>query len=77
MNHESDLDVNFYQNNASNVEANYFLITQAKSSLTSFDPNDFSVLHSNIRSIKKNFKIFKKFRKNVIVSFSAICLPAA
>ena len=28
MNNECDPDVNFYQNNVSNVEANYFLMTE-------------------------------------------------
>ena len=55
MNNESDPDVNFYQNNVSNVEANYFLMTEVKSSLTSFDPNAFLVLDLNIRRMKKHF----------------------
>ena len=69
-----DPDVNFYQNNVSNVKANYFLMTEVESSLASFDPNAFSVLHLNIRSMKKNFENFKEFLKNLRVSFSAICL---
>ena len=73
LNNESDSDVNFYQSNLSN-EANYFLMTEVKSSLTGFDPNTFSVLHLNIRSMKKNFENFKEFLKNLSVSFSAICL---
>ena len=28
MNKECDPDVNFYQNNVSNIEANYFLMTE-------------------------------------------------
>ena len=74
MNNECDPDVNFYQNNVSNGEANYFLMTEVKSSLASFDPSAFSVLHLNVRSMKKNFENFKEFLKNVSVSFSAICL---
>ena len=74
MNNERDPDVNFYQNNVSNVEANYFLMTEVKSSLASFDPNAFSVLHLNIRSMKKDFKNYKEFLKNLSVSSSAICL---
>ena len=75
MNNECDPDVNnFYQNNVSNVEADYFLMTEVKSSLASFDPNDCSVLHLNIRSMKKNFENFKEFLENLSVSFSAICL---
>ena len=74
MNNECDPDVNFYQNNVSNVEANYFLITEVKSSLANFCPNDFSVLHLNIRNMKKNFENFKEFFKSLNVSFSAICL---
>ena len=59
----------FTQNNVSNVEANYFLMTEMKSSLASFDPNAFSVLHLYVRSMKK-----KEFLKNLSASFSAICL---
>ena len=60
MNNECDPDVNFYQNNVSNVETNYFLMTEVKSSLASFDPNAFSVLHLNIRTMKKNLKSTSK-----------------
>ena len=74
INNVCDPDVNFYQNNVSNVEANYFLMTEVKSSLASFDPNAFSVLHLNIRSMKKKFENFKEFLKNLSASFSAICL---
>ena len=49
-------------------------MTEVKSSLKGFDPNAFSVLHLNIRSMKKHFESFKEFFKNVSVSFSAICL---
>ena len=74
MNNESDLDIYFYKSSVSNVEANYFLMTEVKSSLIGFDPNAFSVLHLNIRSMKKNFENFKEFLKNLSVSFSASCL---
>ena len=74
VDNESNPDVTFYQNNFSNVEANYFLMTEVKSSLKGFNSNSFSVLHLNIRSMKKNFKNFKEFLKNLSVSFSAICL---
>ena len=74
MNNECDPDVNFYQNNVSNVEANYSLMTEVKSSLASFDPNAFSVLHLNIRSMKKHSENVKEFLKNLSVSFSTICL---
>ena len=46
-----DPDISFYQNNVSNVEANYFLMTEVESSLASFDPNTFSALHLNVRSM--------------------------
>ena len=74
MNNECDPNVNFYQNNVSNVEANYFLMTEVKSSLASFNPNAFSVLHLSTRSMKKNFENFKELLKDLSVSFSAICL---
>ena len=67
MNNQCDPDVDFYQNNVSNVDVNYFLMTEVKSSLASFDPNAFSALHLNIKSMKKNFENFKDFLKNVSV----------
>ena len=73
-NNKSDPDVNFYKNNVSNVEAKYFLMDEVKSSLTSFDPNAFSVLHLNIRSMKKKIENFKEFLTNLSVSFSAMHL---
>ena len=74
INIESNPDVNFYQNNVSNVEAIYFLMTEVKISFKSFDPNAFSFLHLNLRSMKKSFENFKEFLKNLSVNFSAICL---
>ena len=65
-------DVNLYQNNVSQVEANYFLMNEVKSSFTNFDPNAFSVLDLNITGMEKNFKNVKEFLKNLSVSFSAI-----
>ena len=49
-------------------------MTEVKSSLNGFVPNAFSVLHLNIRSMKKNLENFREILKNVSVSFSAICL---
>ena len=49
-------------------------MTEVKCSLKGFDPSAFSVLHLNIRSMKKNFENFKEFLKNLSVSFSDICL---
>ena len=74
MKNECDPDVNFHQNNVSNTEGNYFLMTEGKRSLTIFDPIAFSFLHLNIRSMNKNFENFKEFFKNLSVSFSATCL---
>lgn len=71
MNNKSDPELNFYQN-VSNVEANYFLMTEVKSCLTSLDPSAFSVLCLNIRSMKKKIKNFKRFLKNFSVSFTAV-----
>ena len=73
MNNKSDSDVNFYQNNVSHIEANYLLMTEVKSCLTSFDPSACSVLHLN-RNMKKNFENCKEFLKNLSVSFTAIFL---
>ena len=43
-------------------------------SIKSVDPNAFSVLHLNIRIMKKSVQNFKEFLINLSVSFSAICL---
>ena len=48
MNNKCDSDSHFHQNNVSNDEANYFLMSEVKSSLASFDPNTFSILHLKI-----------------------------
>ena len=53
MNNETDPDVSFYQNNVSNTEPHYFLMTEVKSFLRSLNPNAFSVLHLNIRNKKE------------------------
>ena len=58
MNNESDLDVDFYKYNVSNVEANYFSMTKVKNLLTGFGPNVFLVL------LLKHFEIFNEFIKN-------------
>ena len=49
-------------------------MTEVKSSLKGFDPSAFSVLHLDIRSMKKNFENFREFLKNLSVSFGDICL---
>ena len=49
-------------------------MTEVKSYLASFHPNASSVLHLNIRSMKKTFENYNEFLKNLSVSFSAICL---
>ena len=58
MNNECDPDLNFYENNVSNVKAINFLMTEVKRSLTKFDTNPFSVVHLNIRSMKKKLRKF-------------------
>ena len=51
-----------------------FSMTGVKNSLTSFDPNTFSVVNLIIRSMGKNLENFKEFLKNLSVNFSTICL---
>ena len=74
MNNISDPHFNFYQDNVTNVRANHFLMTEVKSSLAGFDPNDFSVFHLNITNMKENFENFTEFHKNSMVNVSVICL---
>ena len=67
-----DLDVNFFNINFENITL-YLLPEELKSFLDYSSPlNYFSILHLNIRSIKKNFESFKLFLKSIRFTFSVI-----
>ena len=73
VNPELDPDVNFFQN-ISSLDTKYFSLNETKNFVNNIDSKSFSVLHLNIRSMKKNFETFREFVENLKPSFSVICL---
>ena len=69
-----DRDVNFFNVNFENLNTPYLFPEDFNSAYENESPsNYFSVLHLNIRSIKKNFENFKMFLNSINFTFSIIC----
>ena len=68
-----DPDVNFFKNVIRNVDTTYLFPHQFHNFLDNSMTDWFSILHLNIRSIKKNFENFKLFLSSLDFSFSVIC----
>ena len=76
QNNELNLDVNYF------LDVHYFLPPdtkyyapgEVKDQLRSLQLNGFSVLHLNIRSMKKHFEPFQDFIESLNFKFNAICL---
>ena len=69
-----DPDVNFFNVNFENLNTPYLFPEDFNSAYENESPsNYFSVLHLNIRSIKKNFENFKMFLNSINFTFSIIC----
>ena len=66
-----DPDVNFFNNNIENLNTPY--ISHEKIKYLNVNTSALSVLHLNIRSMKKNFESFKLFLSNFNFDFSIIC----
>ena len=66
-----DPDVNFFNNNIENLDTPY--ISHEKIKDLNVNTSALSVLHLNIRSMKKNFESFKLFLSNFNFDFSIIC----
>ena len=63
---ELEPDVNYYLDEISSPDT--------KDQLKSLQLNSFSVLHLNIRSMKKHFEAFQDFIETLNFKFNAICL---
>ena len=59
INNDKDPDVNFYNGQAELFKAEYYLPEEAKDSLECFGSTSFSVVHLNIRSMKKKLRTLK------------------
>ena len=73
INQELDPDTNFFES-ISSLDTKYFTVNQTKTFVSNTDSESITVLHLNIRSMKKNFEIFQEFFKDLKFNFSAICL---
>ena len=73
INPELDPDTNFFEN-ISFLDTKYSAVNETKTFVSNIDSESFTVLHLNIRSIKKNFESFQKFFKDLKFNFSAVCL---
>ena len=74
QNNELDPDVNYYLDEISSIDTKYYAHDEVKDQLKSLQLNSFSVLHLNIRSMKKHFQDFHNFIESLNSKFSAICL---
>ena len=69
-----DPDVNFFLDNIPSLNTEYFSPSDVKIGFSKFESSDtFSVLHLNIRSLRKNFEDFKELYKMLNLKFSIVC----
>ena len=72
-----DPDVNFFLDNIPSLILNIFHplnIFHVKIGFSKFEsPDTFSVLHINIRSLRKNFEDFKKLYQTLNLKFNIVC----
>ena len=68
-----DPDVNFFNKKFQSLDTPYLMPGEFHNFLDN-SSDQFSVLHLNIRSIKKNFENFKLFLNLINFTFSVICL---
>ena len=68
-----DPDINFFNNNIENLDTPYISHEKIKDLNINTSANTLSVLHLNIRSMKKDFESFKLFLSNLNFDFSIIC----
>ena len=63
----------FFNLKTQNLDSPYILSEEFQKFIDSSSHDSFSILHLNIRSIKKNFENFKLFFSFLGFSFSVIC----
>ena len=73
LDNSCDPDVNFFSLKTQNLDTPYILPEEFQKFVGSSSHDSFSILHLNIRSIKKNFDNFKLFFSSLVFSFSVIC----
>ena len=73
LDNSCDPDVNFFSLKTQNLDTPYILPEEFQKFVGSSSHDSFSILHLNIRSIKKNFDNFKLFFSTLAFSISVIC----
>ena len=73
INPELDPVTHFF-GSISSLDTRYFTVNETKTFVSNIDSESFTVLHLNMRSMKKNFESFQEFCKDIKYNFSAICL---
>ena len=73
LNNACDPDLNFFNLKTQNFDTPYILPEEFKKFHDTSCDDSFSILHLNIRSIKKNVENFKLFFSTLGYSFSVIC----
>ena len=73
LNNSNDPDDNFFNTNQFS-DTNYFTIEETKSKLFCSDDKSISILHRNIRSLKKNFDKLVDFLATLSFNFKVICI---
>ena len=68
------VDEEFQNNEIFSLDTKYYVPGEVKDQLKSLQLNLFSVLHLNIRIMKKHFEAFQGFTESSNFKFSAICL---
>ena len=69
---ESDFD--FLNENQQQINTSYFDINESCGYLKNIPHESFSLLHVNIRSLKKNFESLKLLLSEINFNFKVICL---
>ena len=68
-----DPDVNIFVVNIRSLNTEYFSLPDVKIGFSKFEsPDTFSVLHLNIRSLRKDFEDFKELYKTLNLKFSIV-----
>ena len=73
LDNSCDPDVNFFSLKTQNLDTPYILLEEFQKFVGSSFHDSFTILHLNIRSIKKNSDNFKLFFSTLAFSFSVLC----
>ena len=69
-----DTEFNFFLDNIPSLNTKCFSSSNAKIGFSMFEsPDTFSVLHLNVRSLRKNFEDFKELYKTLNLKFNIVC----